>query len=137
MDSRELCGLDSMQPKNILITGPPRCGKSTLIERLVRGLKGPMTGFFTREIREGDRRVGFSIPTIDGQEGVLAHTRIKGRVRVGRYGVNLADIEQVAVPAMMPTTADEWVVIDEIGKMELPARRGSGSRNQRLGRRNV
>ena len=106
------------QSKNILVTGPPRCGKSTLIEKLVQRLKGPMTGFFTREIREHDRRVGFSITTMDGKEGVLAHIRMKGRIRVGRYGVNLADIDQVAVPAMTPTSADEWVVVDEIGKME-------------------
>ncbi len=118
MDRWESPHLESMQRKNTLITGPPRCGKSTLVERLVGRLSGPMTGFFTREIREGDRRVGFSITTIDGREGVLAHTRFKGRIRVGRYGVNLTDIERVAVPAMMPSTADEWVVIDEIGKME-------------------
>jgi nucleoside-triphosphatase len=108
----------TLQSKNILVTGPPRCGKSTLIEKLVQRLTGSVTGFFTSEIREGTRRVGFSISTIDGKEGVLAHTRIKSRVRVGRYGVNLVDIDQIAVPSMMPTTADEWVVIDEIGKME-------------------
>ncbi len=107
-----------MRTNNILITGPPRCGKSVLIERLVQRLKEPMTGFFTREIREGNQRVGFSITTLDGKKGVLAHTRVKGRIRVGKYGVNLVDIDQVAVPAMTATTAGEWVVIDEIGKME-------------------
>jgi nucleoside-triphosphatase THEP1 len=104
--------------KNILLTGSPRCGKSTLIEKLVQRLEGSMTGFFTREIREGGRRVGFSITTLDGKEGELAHTRIPGRIRVGRYGVNLVDIDQIAVPSMIPFTADDWVVIDEIGKME-------------------
>ncbi len=110
--------MESMRTNNILITGPPRCGKSTLIEKLVQRLKGPITGFFTSEIRENERRVGFSISTMDGREGVLAHRRIKGRIRVGRYGVNLSDIDQIAVPSMMPSSADEWVVIDEIGKME-------------------
>jgi nucleoside-triphosphatase THEP1 len=43
--------------KNILLTGPPRCGKSTVIERLVRQIKRPVTGFFTREIREEGKRV--------------------------------------------------------------------------------
>lgn len=42
--------------KNTLITGPPGCGKSTLIERIVLQVKGPITGFFTSEIREEGRR---------------------------------------------------------------------------------
>jgi nucleoside-triphosphatase len=72
-----------MKIKNILFTGPPRCGKSTLIHKIV-----------------------------------LAHERIKSRWRVGKYGVNLSDIEKIAVPSMMPATSDQLVVIDEIGKME-------------------
>jgi nucleoside-triphosphatase THEP1 len=41
--------------RNILLTGPPRCGKSTLIERGVGRIQKPMTGFFTREIRKGGK----------------------------------------------------------------------------------
>jgi nucleoside-triphosphatase THEP1 len=37
---------------------------------------------------------------------------------VGRYGVNLKDIDSIAVPSMMPEREEEIVVIDEIGKME-------------------
>jgi nucleoside-triphosphatase THEP1 len=104
--------------RNILVTGPPRCGKSTLIERVVGRIQRPMTGFFTREIREGSSRVGFSISTLDGKRGVLAHQDTKSRFRVGKYGVNLDHIDQIAVPSMLPARADEIVVIDEIGKME-------------------
>ena len=104
--------------RNILVTGPPRCGKSTLIERVVARVQKPMTGFFTREVRQGGKRVGFSITTLDGKEGVLAHQDTKSRFRVGKYGVNLEHIDQIAVPSMLPTKADEIVVIDEIGKME-------------------
>ena len=104
--------------RNILVTGPPRCGKSTLIERVVARVQKPMTGFFTREVRQGGKRVGFSITTLDGKEGVLAHQDTKSRFRVGKYGVNLEHIDQIAVPSMLPTKADEILVIDEIGKME-------------------
>jgi nucleoside-triphosphatase THEP1 len=103
---------------NILFTGPPRCGKSTLIERIVQRIDRPATGFFTKEIRKKGRRVGFSINTLDQKEGVLAHQRIKSRRRVGKYGINLTDLEKIAVPSMIPTRPDELVVIDEIGKME-------------------
>jgi nucleoside-triphosphatase len=104
--------------KNILLTGPPRSGKSTLIEAVIGRIKEPVTGFFTREMREGGERVGFSINTVVGKEGILAHKGMKSRYRVGRYGVNLKDIEDIAVPAMIPSMHEEVVVIDEIGKME-------------------
>lgn len=104
--------------RNILLTGPPGCGKSTLVERVIRRIDRPCRGFFTRELREGGKRVGFSIITLDGKEGVLAHQDIRSRHRVGKYGVNLNDIGQLAVPSMMPENSKEIVIIDEIGKME-------------------
>ena len=107
-----------MRRKNILFTGPPRCGKSTLIEKIVKRIDLPATGFFTREIREKGKRVGFSITTLDHRTGVLAHQRIKSRCRVGKYGVNLKDIDRIAVPSMVPQQPGMIVVIDEIGKME-------------------
>jgi len=107
-----------MTKTNILITGPPRCGKSTLIERVIIRIERPVTGFFTQEIKEKSRRVGFSINTLGGREGILAHQSIKGQFRVGKYGVNLKDIDSLAVPAMIPARKGEIVVIDEIGKME-------------------
>jgi len=107
-----------MMKRNILITGPPGCGKSTLIERIVNRIERPVTGFFTREIKEEGRRVGFSINTLDGREGILAHQNLKSQFRVGKYGVNIKDIDSIAVPAMIPEREEEIVVIDEIGKME-------------------
>jgi nucleoside-triphosphatase THEP1 len=55
-----------MTSKNILVTGPPRCGKSILIENVILRIEKPMTGFFTREIREKGKRVGFSKKNRDG-----------------------------------------------------------------------
>ena len=107
-----------MTKRNILITGLPGCGKSTLIEKVVNIIERPVTGFFTREIKDKGRRVGFSINTLDGREGVLAHQNIKSQFRVGKYGVNLKDIETIAVPSMIPAKKEEIIVIDEIGKME-------------------
>jgi nucleoside-triphosphatase THEP1 len=103
---------------NFLVTGPPRCGKSTLIEAVVRLIHRPARGFFTRETLDSGRRTGFEIITLSGSRGVLAHENLKSRIRVGRYGVNLDDLERVAVPAMIPSDPGEIVVIDEIGKME-------------------
>jgi len=52
---------DKVVQKNILLTGPPGCGKSTIIEKIVQRINLPCTGFFTREMRERGRRVGFSM----------------------------------------------------------------------------
>lgn len=52
-------------------------------------------------------------------EGVLAHVDIKGPYRVGRYGVNLEDLDAIAVPSLVSKSPQELIVIDEIGKMEL------------------
>jgi len=69
-------------------------------------------------MRASGRRVGFTITTLDGERGTLAHIDIPGHMRVGRYGVNLPDIDLVAVPSMVPENDNTVVVVDEIGKME-------------------
>ena len=107
-----------MTRNNILFTGPPGCGKTTLIQRIVQQLSTPSTGFITKEIREKGKRVGFTINTLDGKEVLLAHINVSGRYRVGRYGVVLESVDSVAVPSMIPKTQKESVVVDEIGKME-------------------
>ena len=105
-------------PKNILITGLPGCGKSTIIEKIVQRLNRPSTGFFTREILDKDRRVGFSITTLDGRRGILAHIDIRSPYKLGKYNINLQDIDKIAVPAMIPESENLVIVVDEIGKME-------------------
>ena len=107
-----------MVHNNIPFTGFPGCGKSTIIESIIQRIDRPGTGFYTREIRSRGRRVGFSITTLDGRHGILAHVDVRSPRRVGRYGVNLHDIDTIAVPSMMPATDQEIVVVDEVGKME-------------------
>jgi nucleoside-triphosphatase len=104
--------------KNILFTGVPGIGKSTIIEKIVQRINRSKTGFYTREIQASGRRVGFAITTLDGKHGTLAHIDIPGRIRVGRYGVNLPDIDLIAVPSMIPENDNAVVIVDEIGKME-------------------
>jgi nucleoside-triphosphatase len=107
-----------MRSKNILITGPPGCGKTTLVEEIATQLNIPAVGFITREVRQHGNRVGFSIHTLEGRNGVLAHVDAKSRFRVGRYGVQIATIDRIAVPSLKASSADVLIVIDEIGKME-------------------
>jgi nucleoside-triphosphatase len=107
-----------MRRKNILITGLPGSGKTTLVEKIAIQLSVPTVGFITREIRQEGNRVGFSIDTLDGRNGVLAHIDFKSRFRVGRYGVRIETIDEIAVPSLKASSANVLIVVDEIGKME-------------------
>ena len=78
-----------------------------------------VTGFYTEEIRENNTRKGFCWKRLDGADGILAHMNIKGRFKVGKYGVDVAGFEQAVVPILdIERTGTELFVIDEIGKME-------------------
>jgi len=114
-----------MKGLRIAVTGAPGCGKTTLIRRVVEQLKGRMSvgGIYTEELREGRERKGFAIVDIaTGRRGLLAHVElgIEGAPRLGKYRINLRDIEEVAVPAIEEALRiKDLVVIDEIAPMEL------------------
>lgn len=108
----------------ILLTGHPGVGKTTVIHKTVALLQRPAGGFYTREVRAGGRRTGFEIVTLEGQTAPLATTRddlhFARSGRHGRYRVNLAGLEQVAVPALRAAhRAGHLVIVDEIGPMEI------------------
>jgi len=108
-----------MRP-NLLLTGLPRIGKTTLVLRVLDSLPPDAAcGFFTRELRRDGRRVGFAIETLAGESAVLAHVDVSSPYRVGHYCVDLSVFESTALPAIDPAQASRpLVVIDEIGKME-------------------
>lgn len=109
-----------MMIKNVFVTGKPGSGKTTLIRELIEELNLNVGGFFTQEIRKCGERIGFSINTLDGKEGILALKGMESQFRVGSYGVNLKDLEEIGIDSIRKALTDSKVVIiDEIGKMEL------------------
>ena len=79
--------------KNILLTGQPGVGKTTAILKIIQHLRsGTAAGFWSREIRNREKRVGFSIETLTGKRGILAHVDISSQYKVGKYSVNVSDI---------------------------------------------
>ncbi len=107
----------------ILLTGPPRSGKTTVVQRVVERFPGKAAGFYTREVRERGARVGFEIVTLDGRNALLSHVDFSGPDRVGKYGVDLDNFHRVALPALEPAPGCGLVVVDEVGKMECLSRR--------------
>ncbi len=106
--------------RTVLLSGRPGIGKTTLIKQLVVSLPGRSGGFYTQEIRHQGRRVGFEIVTLQGSRATLAHIGRAAGPRVGKYRVNVENVTAVAVPAIQQAIAEaDYVVIDEIGRMEL------------------
>lgn len=110
----------SEETVRILLTGPPRCGKTTAIRKIVETLdRTKLAGFYTDEIREAGVRQGFRWHRLDGRTGVLAHVNIKSAHRVSKYGVDLGGFEEHILPILDPDAPGvSLFVIDEIGKME-------------------
>lgn len=105
-----------------LLEGRPGVGKTTAAERLAALLREaglPLSGFVTQQIRQGRRRLGFSITTLDGKRGTFAHVEFSGPPRVGKYGVDLAALDRIGVPALRAPNGHGAVILDELGKMEL------------------
>ena len=103
---------------NLLLTGHPGVGKTTIIRNLIDKLKLPAGGFYTEEIREDGMRQGFAVVTLSGFKGVLAHRNFKSRYKVGNYGVGVYTLNRIGVKEIQMCLMEKKViVIDEIGKM--------------------
>jgi len=109
-------------PKNLLLTGPPGCGKTTVIRRFIERLGDlRLAGFYTQEIRQHCQRVGFEAVGLGGQTTTLAHVDFHGPHHVSRYGVDLDGFDAIVEQELGQVAS--WVdviviVIDEIGRME-------------------
>ncbi len=105
-------------PPRILLTGPPGCGKTTVVRKVADILRGSASGFFTEEVRDGSgRRTGFQAISLDGRRGWLARKDAGPGPRVGPYRVDVSDFERIALPTLATGTRGA-LLIDEIGKME-------------------
>jgi len=106
------------------ISGRPGVGKTTVLLRVAYGLRNKgysIGGMLSREVRREGARIGFEI--IDfatGQKGCLAHVNQLTGPQVGKYRVNLDDLDQIGVNAIQNALRDaEVVIVDEVGPMEL------------------
>ncbi len=113
---------------NLLITGLPGVGKSSLINKIIeeaRSRKLKVGGILTPEVRSEARgknvRMGFLIINLLTQEqDFLAKVGVDSRYRVSKYGVIKENIENIGVKGLIQAVKEaDLIIIDEIGKMEL------------------
>ena len=119
---------DNFVPGNILITGHPGVGKTTLVKQVIEQLRLDPVGFYTEEIGEEGKRVGFRIksltPGLPRMEGVLARIGLDGPYHRGPYTINIRDMEEVGARALEEALSHRTlIVIDEIGNMEIVSQR--------------
>eukprot|EP00965_Chrysotila_dentata_P223824 6193812-Pleurochrysis_carterae.AAC.2 len=119
--------------RHVFLTGQPGVGKTSAVRGvasdvqaaiLASSLNASLGGFYTEEVRSAGERSGFDIVTLSGERARLA---VLGRdhPRVGKYTVDVASFESLALPALASSkqTPCGIHVIDEVGKMELFSKR--------------
>lgn len=108
----------------IFLVGNPGVGKTTILLKTVESLKVKgysVGGMISREIRSREARIGFEIVDLsNGKRGWLAHVNQPTDPQVGRYRVNLRDLNDVGATAIEEASKSfDIITIDEIGPMEL------------------
>lgn len=116
--------MNQLSVSNILIAGWPGVGKTTLVDKIIKEFQLNPVGFFTEEIREDGKKVGFTItsltPGLPQMEGILARIGLPGLFRRGPYTINVHDMEEVGARALEEALfCRELILIDEIGSMEM------------------
>jgi nucleoside-triphosphatase len=104
---------------NLLLTGSPGVGKTTVLAAVAQRLRDrKLGGFLTEEIRPERQRLGFTLVPFQGEPRAMAHRDLSSQHRVGRYGVDVETIDDIAETVLGPRADAEIFLIDEIGKME-------------------
>jgi len=119
-----LAALVASSPHRIFLTGEPGCGKTTVVKKtaellVASGFK--IGGMTSKELRDKGSRKGFCVEDLNThEEGILAEVGLTSGPRVGRYVVNLRDLNAIGVGAIQRSIETaEVVLVDEIGPMEL------------------
>jgi len=113
-----------LEKRLLFLTGNPGVGKTTILLKVAEELKArgySVGGMISREVRSGGTRVGFEILDLNSnQKGWLARVAQSNGPQVGKYRVNIKDLNDIGVNAILKAVESlDVVIIDEIGPMEL------------------
>jgi len=117
-----------LRKRLLLLTGNPGVGKTTLLLKIVETVRSNdyrAGGMVSREVRSCGARVGFELLDLrSSKRGWLAHVNQSSGPSVGRYRVNIHDLERLGAEAIINAIHNcDAVFIDEVGPMELLSER--------------
>lgn len=104
----------------ILLTGKPKSGKTTLLEKLLKDIKDKH-GMVATEVLEDGTRIGFDLQDDSGHIAILARTDRKTDTAVGRYYVDIPSLNAF-IESLFNIAPHQLLYIDEIGHMQLYSR---------------
>ncbi len=106
-------------PNNVLITGAPGIGKTTLIKHLIRDLTPVIVrGFYKEVILDNDVVKGYRLVTSRFDEQILAHTYFESPQKIETFGVNIDGFNKLVAKELDLKNGAELFIVDEIGQME-------------------
>lgn len=112
---------------NLLITGPSRIGKTTILERLATILAESdylVNGFISPAELQNGERIAFTLRTISGRTFTLSQKSGpdfgQQPLKIGNHFVDLTIVDRVMVPMMEEAANNSDIfLLDEIGPMEI------------------
>lgn len=108
---------------NIVLTGKPGIGKSSVVSNFIKGFDGTTIWMLTRELLDDNRqRAGFISSTSASVERLISHkTDIKSDTIIGSNHVDMVAVKEIldAIKHTAETSTADVVVLDEIGPIQL------------------
>jgi nucleoside-triphosphatase len=110
--------------KNILLTGSPGTGRTTLIRKLSEIFKefNP-AGFYTSEIVEDGVKAGVLVASLFGDSRVLAHFNLKSKYAVGKYRIDIKGFENLLDAVFSKDKKTGLYFIDGIDRIECESKK--------------
>ncbi|WP_330632863.1 nucleoside-triphosphatase [Halocatena halophila] len=111
-------------PKNIVLTGPPQVGKTTVLQRVgdrLAEIGHEVGGVYCPECQVNGERIGIDlVDAMSGDFRTLAHINREAGPKIGDYRVDVAAVEEMYEAAFERGLADaDCIILDEIAPMQL------------------
>lgn len=112
--------------KNLLLTGAPGTGKTSIIRKLSEIFKefNP-TGFYTVGVVEDGAKAGILVFNLQGDSRILASTTLKSRYAVGRLRIDMKSFEGLLDDVFSQERKIGLYFIDGIDKPECQSKKFS------------
>ena len=104
-----------MNDSIILISGLPHIGKTTLLLRVLKLIRGPIAGIHTENILENGLKVGLEFVLSNGSRHPVARVDTRTETKIGRYFVDRDRVGIALDEAFNTLQSGGLAYLDEMG----------------------